>query len=166
MDVLPQEQPSTSHLFSHRTPALEDFLLPALGCQPCVWMSRSLHTLKAGGRWRAQHMSAVCWAFNTHSDCDEGGESLQAQSKAWGQLPLCRNHGQMASDPTCCTEKKTKLKMSPHRASVNSCDDAGGQSRSLMISACFVKEICHGKCTRTHVGAKVVENILSLPVTH
>lgn len=54
--------------------------------------------------------------------------------------------------------------MSPSGVSVNSCADAGGQRGSMKISTCFVKEICHGRCTQ--VGAKVVENILSLPVAH
>lgn len=31
---------------------------------------------------------AVCWGFNAHSGRDKGGESLQAQSKTRGQLPL------------------------------------------------------------------------------
>lgn len=50
MSVLPQEQPSTSHLFPYLAPAQEEFLLPAAGHQLCAWMSRSLHTLKTGRR--------------------------------------------------------------------------------------------------------------------
>lgn len=50
MIVLPQEQPSTSHLFPHLAPAQEEFLLPAAGHQLCTWISRYSHTLKTGGR--------------------------------------------------------------------------------------------------------------------
>lgn len=94
---------------------------------------------------------AAHWAFNAHSSCDEGGESPQAQSKAWGQLLLYHNRGQLAA---YCTERRSSLKTSPGRASVKSCAAAAGQRGSLMISVRFVKDSCLGRCTC--VGAKVI----------
>jgi len=54
-------------------------------------------------------------------------------------------------------QRETRMKTSPPRASANSSDDDDGQRDSLMIPVHFVKEIHHGGCTCTCVGAKIEE---------
>lgn len=107
MNGLPQEQPSTSYLFPHLAPAQKKFFLQQLdtssvpGCQGphILW--------KLVGDEGSVYVSrsAVCWAFNNHSSCDEEGETSWAHSKAWGQLAFYHICSQLASGPALCNEK-------------------------------------------------------------
>lgn len=129
MNVLPQEKPSTSYLFPPRSSSTRNSSFQQLdtssvpGCQgPCIpgELVGDEGTVYVSG-------SALCWAFNIHSSCDEEGKPPWAHSKAWGQVAFYHIHSQLASGPALCNEKHTTLKMPPAWASAQSCTAAGGQ---------------------------------------
>lgn len=127
MNAFAQEQPSTAISFPIELQPQRNSSLQQLDTSSVPGCQGARIPLKLAGDEGTVYVSgsAVCWAFNTHSSCDEEGETPWAQSKAWGQLAFY--HIQLASGPALCNEKFKTLKMPPAWASVQSCTAAGGQ---------------------------------------